>query len=138
MLRGRSAVTIASSVSSVVATSRCLLGLRRGLWTILSLPGWTAATACSPACQAVCLLDGLQSVLNAATRLFCSRRKSAYNHVTPSSVIFSAGCQSHSASSSLQPQSTRFSITLRSCSRVPARLLHRGSFLRVRDTPTIT
>src|SRR6218665_2659097 len=29
----------------------------------------------------VCLLDGLQSVLNAAARLICNRRK--YEHITP-------------------------------------------------------
>src|SRR6218665_630341 len=30
-----------------------------------------------------CLLDGLQSVLNAAARLICNRRKYMYDHVTP-------------------------------------------------------
>src|SRR6218665_2292424 len=38
----------------------------------------------------------------------------------------------------LQALSTRLSITSRSCSRVPARLLHRDSFLRVWATSTIT
>src|SRR6218665_1634293 len=77
MLRGRSAVAFVSSVSSGAASSRCLLGLRRRLSLLLSLRGWTATTACSPAR----LLDGLQSVLNAAARLICNRRK--YDHVTP-------------------------------------------------------
>src|SRR6218665_1109162 len=77
MLRGRSAVAFVSSVSSGAASSRCLLGPRRRLSPLLSLRGWTATTACSPAC----LLDGLQSVLNAAGRLICNRRK--YDHVTP-------------------------------------------------------
>src|SRR6218665_571697 len=77
MLRGQSAVAFASSVSSEAASSRCLLGLRRRLSTLLSLRGWTAATACSPAR----LLDGLQSVFNAAARLICNRRQ--YDHVTP-------------------------------------------------------
>src|SRR6218665_4101924 len=74
---GRSAVAFASSVSSGVASSHCLFGLRRWLSLLLSPPGWTATTACSPAR----LLDGLQSVLNAAARLTCNRRK--YDHVTP-------------------------------------------------------
>src|SRR6218665_1069422 len=43
---------------------------------LLSLLGWTAATAGAPEC----LLDGLQSVLNAAARLICNRRK--YDHIT--------------------------------------------------------
>src|SRR6218665_3920482 len=46
MLRVLSAVAFASSVSSGAASSRCLLGLRR---PPLSLRGWTATTACSPA-----------------------------------------------------------------------------------------
>ena len=77
MLRGWSAVVFASSVSSGAASSRCLLRLRRQLSPLLSLLGWTAATACSPAC----LLDGLQSVLNAAARLICNRRK--HDHIMP-------------------------------------------------------
>src|SRR6218665_35967 len=44
---------------------------------LLSLLGWTATTACLPAR----LLDGLQSVLNAAARLICNRRK--YDHIRP-------------------------------------------------------
>src|SRR6218665_2938541 len=74
MLRGQSAVAFASSVSSGAAASRCLL---EPLSPLLSLRGWTATTACSPAS----LLDGLQSVLNAAARLICNRRK--YDHVRP-------------------------------------------------------
>src|SRR6218665_1471726 len=77
MLRGRSAVAFVSSVSSGAASSHCLLGLRRRLSPLLSLRGWTATTACSPAR----LLDGLQSVLNATAMLICNRRK--YDHVTP-------------------------------------------------------
>src|SRR6218665_1917453 len=49
MLRGQSAVAFASSVSSGAASSRCLLGLRRRLSPPLSLRGWTATTASSPA-----------------------------------------------------------------------------------------
>src|SRR6218665_1928465 len=79
MLRGRSAAAFVSSVSSGAASSRCLLGLRRRLSPLLSLRGWIATTACSPA--PACLLDGLQSVLNAEARLICNRRK--YDHVTP-------------------------------------------------------
>src|SRR6218665_2458831 len=77
MLRGQSAVAFASSVSSEAASSRCLLGLRRRLSPLLSFRGWTTTTACSPAR----LLDGLQSVLNAAARLICNRMKN--DHVTP-------------------------------------------------------
>src|SRR6218665_2305096 len=77
MLHGRSAIAFLSSISSGAASSRCLLGLQRRLSPLLSLRGWTATTACSSAC----LLDGLQSVLNAAARLICNRRK--YDHVTP-------------------------------------------------------
>src|SRR6218665_1901828 len=77
MLRGRSADAFVSSVSSGAASSRCLLGLRRRLSPLLSLQGWTTTTACSPAC----LLDRLQSVLNAAARLICNRRK--YDHDMP-------------------------------------------------------
>src|SRR6218665_2898026 len=73
MLRGQSAVAFASSVSSGALSSR---GPRRRLSPLLSLRGWTATTACSPAR----LLDGLQSVLNAEARLICNRRK--YDHVT--------------------------------------------------------
>src|SRR6218665_3844969 len=77
MLRGQSVVAFASSVSSGAASSRCLLEPRKRLSPLLSLRGWTATTTCSPAS----LLDGLQSVLNAAARLVCNRRK--YDHVTP-------------------------------------------------------
>src|SRR6218665_38214 len=60
---------------------RCIKSLLveggKGLSPLLSLRGWTATTACSKAH----LLDGLQSVLNAAARLICNRRK--YDHVTP-------------------------------------------------------
>src|SRR6218665_2847666 len=77
MLRGQSAVAFVSSVSSGAASSRCLFGPQRRLSPLLSRRGWTATTACSLAC----LLDGLLSVLNAAARLICNRRK--YDHVTP-------------------------------------------------------
>src|SRR6218665_3798813 len=66
--------------------------LRRRLWPLLSLPGWTVATACSPAR----LLDGLQSVLNAAARLICNRRK--YDHVTPLHCDVLHGLLAHSVS----------------------------------------
>src|SRR6218665_1581239 len=77
MLRGQSAVAFVSSVSSGAASSSCLLEPRRRLSPLLSHRGWTATTACSPAR----LLDGLQSVLNAAARLICTSRK--YDHITP-------------------------------------------------------
>ena len=52
------------------------------------------------------------------------------------SVMFSTGCQSHSASSTSYVYSSFF--TSRNFSRVPARLLHWDSFLRVWATSTIT
>src|SRR6218665_2400233 len=92
MLRGHSAVAFTSSVSSGAASSRCLLGLRRRLSPLLSLvtrvDRYNSLLAGAPAC----LLDGLQSVLNAATG----------GNMTTSGlffVMFSTGCQSHSASS---------------------------------------
>src|SRR6218665_3486068 len=62
MLRGRSAVAFVIYVSSGATSNRCLLGRRRRLSLLLSL-------------------RGRQSVLNAAARLICNRRK--YDHVTP-------------------------------------------------------
>src|SRR6218665_3324705 len=90
MLRGQSAVAFASSVSSGAASSCCLLGLRRRLSPPLSLRGWTAATACSPARLRAFWTDSsrclmLQRGSSATSRLFF--------------VMFSTGCQSHSASS---------------------------------------
>src|SRR6218665_3351443 len=81
-----------------------------------------------------CLLDGLQSVHNAAARLICNRRK--YDHVTPllRDVL-------HWLPVPFRIEyklSTRLSITTRSCSRVFARLLHCNSFLRVRAATAIT
>src|SRR6218665_1269792 len=118
MMREQSAVAFASSVSYGAASSRCLFGLRRRLSPLLSLRGWTAAT--------VCLLDGLQSVLNAAARLICSRTK--YDHVTPllRDVLHWLY--------RVQALSTRLSISTRSCSRIFARLLHCNTFLHVRAT----
>src|SRR6218665_3424420 len=86
MLRGRSAVTFVSSVSSEAASSRCFLGPRR-------VDRYKSLLAGAPAC----LLDGLQSVLNAAARLICNRGSMTTSH--RSSAMFSTGCQSHSASS---------------------------------------
>src|SRR6218665_3530145 len=52
-------------------------------------------------------------------------------------VMYSTGCQSHSASSTSSVYYS-LSITTRSCSRVFARLLHCNSFLCVRATTAIT
>src|SRR6218665_1918985 len=126
MLHRQSAVTFASSVSSGSASSRCLLGLRRRLSPLLSLLGWTASTACS----STCLLEDSRSVLNAAARLICNRRK--YDHVTP--LLRDVLHWLHR----VQALSTRHSITTRSCSRLFARLLHCNSFIRARATTAIT
>src|SRR6218665_1313577 len=96
MLRGQAAVAFASSVSSEAASSRCLLGLRRRLSPLLSLRGWTATTACSPArLRAFWTDSSLCSMLQ--------RGSSATGGSTITSrlffVMFSTGCHSHSASS---------------------------------------
>src|SRR6218665_3554247 len=94
MLRGQSAVAFASSVSSGAVSSRCLLGLRRRLSPPLSLRGWTAKTACSPARLRALWTDSSRCLMlqrgSSATggRMTTSHRSSA---------MFSTGCQSHSA-----------------------------------------
>src|SRR6218665_2243845 len=97
MLRRQSAVAFASSVSSGAASSRCLLGLRRRLSPTLSLRGWTAATACSPARLRAFWTDSSRC-------LMLQRGSSATGGSMTTSrlfffVMFSTGCQSHSASS---------------------------------------
>src|SRR6218665_3051224 len=96
MLRGRSAVAFASSVSSEAASSRCLLGLRKRLSPLLSLRGWTAATVCSPAhLRAFWTDSSLCSMLqrgSSATGGSMTKSRLFF-------VMFSSGCQSHSASS---------------------------------------
>src|SRR6218665_1718455 len=82
MLRGRSAVVFASSVSSGAASNRSLLGRRRRLSPLLSLRGGPLQQPAGVLAGAPAgLLDELHSVLNAAARLICNRRK--YDHVTP-------------------------------------------------------
>src|SRR6218665_276112 len=96
MLRRQSAVAFASSVSSGAASSRCLLGLRRRLSPPLSLRGWTAATACSPAPLRAFWTDSSRC-------LMLQRGSSATGGSMTTSrlffMMFSTGCQSHSASS---------------------------------------
>src|SRR6218665_1802572 len=79
MLRGQSAVAFASSVSSLAASSRCLLWLRRRLSPPLSLRGWTATTACSPA--------RLRAFWTDSSRCLMLQRGSSAtggsNHITP-------------------------------------------------------
>src|SRR6218665_3976830 len=96
MLRGRSAVAFVSSVSSGAASSCCFLGLRRRLSPLLSLRGWTATTACSPA--------RLHAFWTDSSRCSMLQRGSSATEgsVTTSRcffVMFSTGCHSHSASS---------------------------------------
>src|SRR6218665_391171 len=96
MLRRQSAVAFASSVSSGAASSRCLLGLPRRLSPPLSLRGWIAATACSPARLRAFWTDSSRC-------LILQRGSSATGGSMTTSrlffVMFSTGCQSHSASS---------------------------------------
>src|SRR6218665_579290 len=96
MLRGQSAVAFASFVSSGAASSRCLLGLRRRLSPPLSLRGWTATTACSPARLRAFWTDSSRCSM-------LQRGSSATGESMTTSrlffVMFSTGCQSHSASS---------------------------------------
>src|SRR6218665_3256804 len=80
MLRGRSAVAFASSVSSGAASSRCLLGLRRRLSPLLSLRGWTATTACSPARLRASWTDSSRSSM---PQRGSSATGGKYDHVTP-------------------------------------------------------
>src|SRR6218665_882079 len=74
-----------SSVSPGAASSRCLLGLRRRLLPLLSLRGWTATTACSSLCSMLQRGSSATGGSMTTSRLFF--------------VMFSTGCQSHSASS---------------------------------------
>src|SRR6218665_2299422 len=108
MLRGRSAVAFASSVSSGAAASRCLWGLRKRLSPLLSLLGWTAATACS--------LERLHASWTDSSRYsmppqgsFVTGGSMTTSH--RSSVMFSTCCQSHSASSTSSAYSSFFHFT---------------------------
>src|SRR6218665_3351444 len=96
MLRGQAAVAFASSVSSGAASSRCLLGLRRRLSPPLSLRGWTATTACSQTRLRAFWTDSSRCIM-------LQRGSSATGGSMTTSrlffVMFSTGCQSHSASS---------------------------------------
>src|SRR6218665_2394332 len=80
MLRGQSAVAFASSVSSGAASSCCLLGAATAAvaaFVTSRVDRCNSLLAGAPPC----LLDGLQSVLKAAARFICNRRK--YDHITP-------------------------------------------------------
>src|SRR6218665_249547 len=108
MLRGQSSVAFARSVSSGAASNRCLLGLRRRLSPLLSLLGWTAATACSPERRRASWTDTnrcsmrRQGLFVTGGSMTTSRR---------SSVMFSTGCQSHFASSRSSAYSSFFHFT---------------------------
>src|SRR6218665_998821 len=108
MLRGRSAVAFASSLSSGAASSRCLLGLRKRLSPLLSLLGWTAATACS--------LERLRASWTDSSRYSMPPQGSFVTEGSMtmsrrSSVVFSTGCQCHSASSTSSAYSSFFHFT---------------------------
>src|SRR6218665_523640 len=95
MLRGRSAVAFVSSVLSGAASSCCLLGPRRRLSPLLSLRGWTATTACS--------LVRLRASWTDSSWFSMPQRDSSATGGSMttshrSSLMFSTGCQSHSAS----------------------------------------
>src|SRR6218665_3747858 len=93
MLCGQSAVAFASSVSSEAASSRCLLGLRRRLSPLCHFEGgplqqpaclrafWTDSSLCSMLQRGSSATGGSMTT----SRLFF--------------MMFSTGCQSHSASS---------------------------------------
>src|SRR6218665_3889559 len=87
MLRGRSSVAFVSSVLSGAASSRCLLGR---LSPLLSLRGWIATTACSPAHLHASWTDSSRYSMP-------QRGSSATGGSTPtsnrSSAMFSTGCQ---------------------------------------------
>src|SRR6218665_3237171 len=96
MLRGRSAVAFVSFVSSGAASSRCLLGLRRRLSSLVSRRGGTAATACSPARLRASWTDSSRSSMPQRGSSATGGSMTT-SHRSP--AMFSTGCQSHSASS---------------------------------------
>src|SRR6218665_1287497 len=82
-------------VSSEAASSRCPLGTQRQLSPLLSLRGWTAKTASSPA--------RLRAFWTDSSRCLMLQRGSSATGGSMttshrSSAMFSTGCQSHSAS----------------------------------------
>src|SRR6218665_3076253 len=108
MLRGRSAVAFVSSVSSGAASSRCFLGLRRRLSPLLSLRGWTATTACSPARLRAAWTDSSRSSM---PQRGSSATGGSMTTSHRSSAMFSTGCQSHSASSTSSVYSSSYHFT---------------------------
>src|SRR6218665_3799591 len=108
MLRGRWVVAFASFVSSGAASSPCLWGLRKRLSLLLSLLGWTAATACSPErLRASCTDSSRYSMPPQGS--FVTGGSMTTSH--RSSVMFSTGCQSHFASSTSSAYSSFFHFT---------------------------
>src|SRR6218665_1993976 len=94
MLCGQSAAAFASSVSSGAASSHCLLGLRRRLLQPLSLRGLTATTACSPARLGAFWTDSSRcSMLQQGSSATGGGMTTSHLF----SMMFSTGCQSHSA-----------------------------------------
>src|SRR6218665_820983 len=93
MLRGRSSVAFVSSVLSGAASSLCLLGR---LSPLLSLRGWIATTACSPAHLHASWTDSSRSSM---PQQGSSATGGSMTTSHRSSAMFSTGCQSHSASS---------------------------------------
>src|SRR6218665_3804478 len=108
MLRGWSTVAFVSSISSEAVSSRCLLGPRRRMSPLLSLRGLTATTACLPERRRASWTDSsrfsmpLQGSYVTGGSMTTSRR---------SVVIFSTGCQSHSASSTSSAYSSFYHFT---------------------------
>src|SRR6218665_1731660 len=87
---------------------RCLLGRRRRPSPLLSLRGWIATTACSPA--------RLPASRANSSRLSMPQRGSSATGGSMttshrSSAMFSTGCQSHSASSTSSVYSSFYHFT---------------------------
>src|SRR6218665_415239 len=105
MLRGWLAVTLASSVSSGAASSRCLLGLRRRCRRLCHFEGgplqqparqrasWTDSSWCSM------LQRGSSATGGSTITSHCS------------SAMFFTGCQSHSASITSSVYSSTYHFT---------------------------
>src|SRR6218665_3533286 len=108
LLRGRSAVAFVSSVSSEAASSRCLLGRRRRLSPLLSLRGWIATTACSPARLPASWTDSSWFPM---PQRGSSATGGSMTTSHRSSTMFSTGSQSHSASSTSSVYSSFYHFT---------------------------
>src|SRR6218665_1740731 len=107
MLRGRQAVAFASSVSSGAASSRCLMGWEGGCRRFCHFSGGPLQ---QPARRSAGVPPGRTPVgAQCAQGSFVTGGGMATSH--RSSVMFSTGCQSHSASSTSSAYSSFFHFT---------------------------